>query len=359
MSNKKITIGTVFSGIGAPEQALLLENYKINIAFACDNGEIALPYSKEEIIRIIGKKDPQKVVKDLYRSTKKVNYMKTTYFANYKIKEKDWYDDIRFLDGNKYKGILDLFVGGSPCQSFSNMGKRRGLDDTRGTLFYEFARLIKEIQPKVFIYENVRGMLNHDGGNTWETIKSVFESLGYKIFYSLLNSVNYGVPQNRIRLFVVGFKNKNVNFKFPNQVKLNKTSFDYLDDKVDVKYYLPFKGFRFVTSHTDRACIDNQIIRTQKANQQFNWNGDFFFEGKNSLENKQILGEVYTGNWNNKIGAIRKLTPRECFRLMGFPDSFIIPVPDAKAYRQAGNSIVVDVLRRIIKSIEKSGAFNE
>jgi len=176
---------------------------------------------------------------------------------------------------------VDVLVGGSPCQSFSIIGKRAGLEDTRGTLFYDFARLIKETQPKVFIYENVPGMLAHDRGKTWQVISEVFDSLGYKIYKDLLNAKDYGMPQDRKRLFVVGFRDHNVNFKFPQPIKLTTNFFDYLEDnrKVDPKHYLGQKGFEFVTApkYRNRARVNPEIIQTQKANQQFNWNGDFVF----------------------------------------------------------------------------------
>lgn len=362
---KKLSIGTVFSGIGAPEQAVLLEGFETKISFACDNGERTLPYSFEEIMDLIKNKKVKKenineFIKQLYEVAKKENLVKKTYINNYKVNEDDWYEDVRFLDGKKYKGKIDLFVGGSPCQSFSNMGKRMGLEDTRGTLFYEYARLVKEIQPKVFIYENVPGMLTHDKGNTWTTIKSVFDQLGYKTYYKILNSSDYGIPQNRKRIFVIGFIDHKLDFKFPSPIKLEKTVFDFLEPKVAPKYYLGEKGFKFVTCHNGRAKINETVMRTQKANQQFNWNGNFIFEKLDkSKHDKDIIKRAYIGTWEGSTGVARQLTPRECLRLMGFPDTFIIPVLDVHAYRQSGNSIVVNVLRELIKEIERCGAFNE
>ena len=141
-------------------------------------------------------------------------FVKESYFANYKINHENWYSDVMNIKGKKYKNQIDLLVGGSPCQSFSMVGKRKGFDDTRGTLFYEFARVVKESQPKVFIYENVKGLLNHDKGNTFETIKATFDELGYKYFYKLLNAKDYGMAQHRERIFVIGFKDKSIDFEF-------------------------------------------------------------------------------------------------------------------------------------------------
>ena len=360
---KSINIGTVFSGIGAPEQALIKMGFQPNILFACDNGEIEIPQSVEEIntkIRNMGLDKTNEFVKGLYRATKKTNYVKQSYFANYDIQEKDWYEDIRFLDGSIYKSKIDLLVGGSPCQSFSIIGKRAGLEDVRGTLFYDYARLIKQIEPKAFVYENVPGMLVHDHGNTWKVIHSVFESLGYMISYSILNAKDYGIPQDRKRLFVVGFKRKDIKFSFPEKIPLQTEMKDYLEKDIEARHYLGKKGFEFVTNpkYRNRARVNSKIIQTEKANQQFNWNGDFVFEPLSSIkkrENKDaILNRAYISNWNGQQGAIRQLTHRECLRLMGFSDAFKIVVPNVPAYRQAGNSIVVNVLEALFNQIFKA-----
>ena len=129
-------------------------------------------------------------------------FVKQSYFANYSITEDSWFDDVQNIDGTKFKNQVDLFVGGSPCQSFSMVGKRKGFDDTRGTLFYDFARLVKEIKPKVFIFENVKGLVNHDKSNTYETICNTFEDLGYHI-KAILNAKDFGIPQHRERIFIL------------------------------------------------------------------------------------------------------------------------------------------------------------
>lgn len=354
-----LNVATVFSGIGAPEQALMKLGIKTNIVFACDNGEIEIKETVEEITKLIDGLSPNetnKLVKSLYSKTGKTNYVKQSYMTNYKVAENDWYDDIRFLNGLPYKNKVDILVGGSPCQSFSIIGKRAGLDDTRGTLFYDFARLVKEIEPKVFIYENVPGILTHDKGNTWEVISSVFNSLGYKVYEKLLNSKDYGIPHDRKRLFVIGFKDHKVDFNFPKPIKLTKKMFDYLDDDVEVKHYLGKKGFEFVTNpkYKNRARVNPEIIQTQKANQQFNWNGDFVFVPYEKIKDrKDILDRAYVSEWNGTRGVIRQLSYRECLRLMGFSDTFKIVVPNVPAYRQAGNSIVVNVLEAIFKEILK------
>lgn len=363
---KIIKLATVFSGIGAVEQALQKMSISHEIVFACDNGDRSINLSYEDINHfflsnsLLTESEKQNHIANLYSKTNKPNWIKKSYFANYHIKEESWFEDVRFLNGSLFANSIDLFVGGSPCQSFSRMGKRRGLQDARGTLFYDYARLIKEIKPKAFIYENVPGMLNHDKGETWKTVIAIFRSLGYKIFCEVLNSKEYGIPQDRKRLFVVGLLDHNLNFCFPKPIPLGITMFDLLEEDVDASFYLRKKGFDFVTSNHGRAQVNESIIRTQKANQQFNWNGSFVFEPLDKIrKNVQILEKAYIGQYNGVRGVARLLTPRECLRLMGFSDNFKLVVPNAQAYRQAGNSIVVNVLEEIIKEIIKAGAFNE
>ena len=352
-------IATVFSGIGAAEQALIQTGIDHEIVFACDNGERYLKQSKEEIGELLENFSPQyreSVLSLLYDSTGKPNNVKKSYFANYSINEEQWFQDIRFLDGKKYKGTVDLFVGGSPCQSFSTYGRRKGLEDARGTLFYDYARLVKEIEPKAFIFENVTGLLNHDHGNTWNVIQDVFMSLGYDIKMQILNAQDYNLPQLRKRVFVVGLnkKNKYPEFKFPEPVRLAHKSSEYLDQFVPNKYYLGKKGFEFVTQverSERRARVNQDIIGCQTANQQFNWVGDFRVE----VPQERHLQDdsIYKGYYNGKLSVARQLTPAECLRLMGF-ENFNIVVPDKVAWRQSGNSIAVPVIRAVIEQIIKT-----
>lgn len=356
-------IATVFSGIGAIEQACkkVYGQNNVEIVFACDTGERYISESKEELdlmMKGMSYQNKQKFLKNLYSRKNKINYVKESYFANYNIEENQWFDDIRFLDGRPYRGEVDILCGGSPCQSFSSIGKRAGLEDARGTLFYDYARLINEINPEVFIYENVPGMLTHDNGNTWKVIREVFESLGYAIFVNTLNSIDFDIPQNRKRLFIVGFRNNEIHFHFPKGHSIGEISmFDFLEKDIDQRHYLGRKGFEFVTNpkYKNRARVNQKIIHTEKANQQFNWNGDFVFEPYNPvIHNDLIMERAYLGEFNGIKGVIRQLTHRECLRLMGFPDDFNIVVPNIKAYRQAGNSIVVNVLEAILREIEIS-----
>ncbi len=344
-------------------------------------------------------------IDSLYEGLEKRNKVKASYTANYHINADDFHWNIAFLDGKQYNGKVDLFVGGSPCQSFSFVGKQRGLDDTRGTLFYEYARLIDEIKPKVFIYENVRAVTSHDGGKTWEKMQQVFSELDYSFSWKVLNARDYGIPQNRERLFVVGFRNDldlDVEFVFPKAIELEKKMQDFLLDNAPGGYFLPKKGVAFVTNEKNLSKrftqIDGDVQLCQKKNQQFNWHGDFVFQSEEEAEKNHIpdLEKYYlsekvrkyvlsTGtknffskpetdlevarpllttmhkmhragvdNYVTTEGRLRKLTPRECLRLMGFSDSFKIVVSDTSMYQQAGNSIVVDVLIHIMEQILKS-----
>ncbi|QQQ86329.1 DNA (cytosine-5-)-methyltransferase [Peptacetobacter hiranonis] len=347
-------------------------------------------------------------VDHLYEGLEKKNKVKTSYMANYNVSEDDFHWNVAFLNGKQYRGDVDLFVGGSPCQSFSLVGKQRGLDDTRGTLFYEYARLIDEIRPKIFIYENVRAIISHDNGKTWEKMQEVFNELGYKYYYDILNAKNYGIPQNRERVFVVGFRDDiapKEGFVFPKPIELEKTMKDFLIDNAPGGYFLPKKGVEFVTKEKNLekrfTQIDGDVQLCQKKNQQYNWHGDFVFQSEEDAKGRDIpdlekyfLSEkvkkyvLSTGtknfyskpkidldiarpllttmhkmhragvdNYVTTEGRLRKLTPRECLRLMGFSDNFKIVVADTPMYQQAGNSIVVDVLIAILKeiNIEKYG----
>lgn len=355
---RTIRLGTSFSGIGAIEHSFHRLGLNCKIQFAGD----------------------------IDKNCKKA------YFANYNITEEQWHKDIHEFDATPFKGKIDLFVGGAPCQAFSLRGKHGGFEDTRGTLFREFARVVIECQPKVFIFENVRGMLYHDKGNTWNVIHNTFEKdCGYQVYYQILNSKDYGIPQSRDRIYCIGFK-KEVDFKYPAPIKLVKTVYDLLEDIIDDKYFLKEKGFHFITESVNHKKSYTQINGTvqlcQKRNQQFNWHGDFiyhpFTEENNQphdfLEKVHLINDAEEsyyitsnvgertifpdGNGNHVLrrgknvkcdtskGWFRKLTPRECLRLMGFDDSFKIVVSDTETYKQAGNSIVVDVLMALLKQID-------
>lgn len=347
----------------------------------------------------------KKYVDSLYSGMERRNKVKKSYMANYKLDEDNFHWNVAFLDGKQYQGQVDLFVGGSPCQSFSLVGKQRGLEDTRGTLFYEYARLIDEIKPKVFIYENVRAVTSHDGGRTWKKMQEVFKELGYSFTWSVLNAKNYGIPQNRERLFVVGIRDDleiAMPFEFPKAIPLEKKMQDFLMENAPGGYFLPAKGVAFVTMEKNLSKrftqIDGEVQLCQKKNQQFNWHGDFVFQSEEDAKAKDIpdlekyflsekvrkyvlasgtknfyskpktdleiarpllttMHKMHRAGVDNYVttdGRLRKLTPRECLRLMGFSDNFKIEVSDTSMYQQAGNSIVVDVLIHIMEQVLRS-----
>lgn len=359
--NRTIRLATSFSGIGAIEYAFKRLNLNVKIVFA---GDIDANCKK-------------------------------AYFANYKISEEQWHTDIHDLDAKPYKGKVDLFVGGAPCQAFSIVGEQRGFDDTRGTLFREFARVVKECQPKVFIFENVQGLFKHDQGRTWEVIYKTFKDYcGYDVHYQLLNARDYGIPQTRERLYCVGFKKK-TRFKYPAPIPLDYKMYDFLEDYTNSAYFEKDKGVKVLSSNEEHR----QAIIQGSASENFN---DFIFPVR-EIDDKYYLSEkvakyvlcpgtktfktpiktdldiarpllqsmhkmhragvdnYVTYNKDKGINGLRKLTPRECLRLMGFKDDFKIAVSNTSAYMEAGNSIVVDVLIALLKQMDitKYGIENE
>ena len=360
MSKKKnLKVWTVFSWIGAFEHALDRMWIEHDIEFACDID----------------------------------NFCKQTYFANYNINEESWYNDIYDIDWTKFHNKIDILVWWSPCQSFSMVWKRKWLNDDRWNLIFAYIKLISQVQPKVFIFENVKWLLNHDNWKTWEYVEKSFRDLWYHIFYKVLNAKDYWIPQNRERVFVVWFKDKVTDFEFPKPIQLEITMQDLLEDNPNSKYYLWEKWIEFVTQQKNLdkkfTQINWKIALCQKANQQFNWHWDFVLESpKKDVDEKYYLSDkvknyvlktgtkdfyskpetdlkvarpllqsmhkmhrAWVDNYISKWDRLRKLTPRECHRLMWFSDNFNIVVSDTQAYKQAWNSIVVPVLIELLKNI--------
>ena len=166
-------VGTIFSGCGAPEQAAARVWPNHEISFACE-------YDK---------------------------YARQSYLANYEIDEAHFHKDVKEMDGTQYRGKCDILVYGSPCQSFSIAGKRLGVEDSRGQLIYEGFRILRTVKPKFFVYENVAGLLSIDNGQTIENMLIEWADIGYKVTMDLINTKDYGIPQNRLRLFVLGILN--------------------------------------------------------------------------------------------------------------------------------------------------------
>lgn len=376
---KNITLATVFSGIGSPEQALIRLGVPHKVLFACDNGErlIEVDYEAEmkHVKTLSTPQQKREYVDKIYASrTRQTNYVQQSYLANYEIEDNNFYQDIILLDGTDYKGKVNLFVGGSPCQSFSIAGARGGFEDTRGTLFFEYCRLVKEIQPEVFIYENVYGVLTHDKGKTWETMQNVFSELGYHYSWQILDARDFGIPQGRRRLFVVGFKSKECyeRFSFPDKIKLEEcplpTMQSMLEENMAVGSMQSIDGqLKAINNQKgepeERYYLSQKLVDYVLAPGTKNF---MHYDAKTDLPIARALvknmGNTYRASVNNYVhtntkagkGRLRHLTMREVHRLMGYPDSYKIVVSKAQAYKQAGNSIVVDVMMNIEKQIIKA-----
>lgn len=254
----------------------------------------------------------------------------------------------------------DILLAGFPCQAFSLAGKKNGFEDSRGTLFFDVARIAKYHKPKVIFCENVKNLLNHDRGKTFRVIYGVLEDLGYDVFYKILNSKNFGVPQNRERIYIVAFR-KDIapaNFIFPEKTDDTKTIKDILEEKeVSPKYYL--------------SSVYLDSLRRHKARHASKGNG-FGYEirdtdsiagaivcGGMGRERNLIVDERLTDfnpvtNIKGEINRefIRKMTPREWARLQGFPDDYKLTVADTHLYKQFGNSVTIPVIREIAKYIK-------
>lgn len=404
-----ITVGSDFSGVGAFNQALNRLGIDYEEIFACDMDKYA-------------------------RDTFIYNYGEPKYYP------------MNVYDREIPKDSLDIYMTSPPCQAFSLAGKRLGKEDKRGILFFNSHEFIKENKPRYFIFENVKGLLSDDNGKTFQEWISMLggksvngnpilfaheDAVPYHIYWKVLNAKNYGVPQNRERVFIVGIRDDQDNiFTFPKEVHLDKRLKDVLENDVDEKYFLSEKMIDGFTKHNENhnekgtgfifepknendianclrvnaalCATDNTLkIGTWRTHQD----GKGFREIEDgncptipararedgsgqpvlkynikrlneTLQKHQLPnGEVrFVDSYNQSIHEnsacinarinatnerhlwdgykIRRLTPRECFRLMDFPDTFKWQVSDSQAYKQAGNSIVVNVLYSIIKNLK-------
>ena len=358
---KKIKTGSDFSGVGAFDQALNRLGIEQNKLFACDMDK----------------------------------YARQTYIHNY--------GEPKYYPENVYnrdipKESLDIYMTSPPCQSFSLAGKRKGEDSDNGVLFYNSHEFIVKNKPRYFIFENVKGLLSDNNGTTFQrwcaylggksvngnpVIFPMEESVPYHIYHKVLNAKNYGVPQNRERVFIIGIRDDEDNiFRFPKEERLGKRLKDVLEDEVDEKYYLSEKAINgiinsdFVSKresiqgensycacllsrdYKDPKCI--QVKSATKKGYEEAKEGDSInlefpdSETRRGRVGKGVAQTLDTGCNQGVIqNRIRRLTPRECFRLMDFPDSFDFSVvSNSQAYKQAGNSIVVAVLAKIINNLK-------
>lgn len=247
----------------------------------------------------------------------------------------------------------DVLCAGFPCQAFSISGKRLGFNDTRGTLFRDVARIAKYHQPKILFLENVKNLLKHDGGNTITVIENTLREIGYTPFIKMLRSSDYEVPQARERVYIIAFRNdlKITGFNYPTQKSQYKVIRDILDkEPVDDSCYISRKD---ITIYGDENAVKDprrplQIGKINKGGQ-----GERIY----SINASGITLSAYGGGAASKTGAyyihgkIRKLTPRECSKVQGFPPNFIIPVTRNMAYKQFGDSVSVPVLKAIFNNI--------
>lgn len=407
-------LATVFSGIGSIEQALRRLGKDYEIVFACDNGDVELNLlsgkdledytrltklrSKKQLrapkdikrLEELGKKEnsiaeairaeicamQSKVEKKRYadrlysENSRQRNFVKTAYMANYgdKLSEDDFHLDIRFLDGTDYRDSnIDLLVGGSPCQAFSDVGAKYGLNDTRGTLFYEFARIVNETQPRVFIYENVRGLTTHDDGKTWAVMRSVFENdLNYRIAEpQILNASDYGIPQSRRRVFVIGIRDdiKCPAFEYPAPIKLRYTMQDFLEDNCAYGHFTYDHNTGELIVEKVPGHPDEKFTLTSAVQKYVLAGGtsNYLTSTETDLPIARTLMKMMTQHHRAGVDnyitvkkkplVLRQLSDREALRLMGYPDDFKIAVSSMQTLRQAGNSIVVDVMMAIVRQI--------
>jgi len=362
-----INLATVFTGIGSIEWALKRLGIEYNIVFACDNGDIELKDINEQEVMETVKSLPtvaaqKEYIDGLFRKSSKTNFVKQSYLANYDMDENHFHYDVRFIDGTKYAGKVDLFVGGSPCQSFSIMGYKKGLEDTRGTLFYEYARLVNEIKPKVFIYENVQGLLKHDGGKTWEVIKAVFDDLGYSLSTMVLDAKDCGIPQTRRRLLVVGIRDFDKTVEPPQPLDLKYTLQDFLETSVKEGCFTSKNGELHLKNEPgdieEKYFLSDLVYKHVMSTGTKNYHVEPEIDLKIARPLLATMHKMHRAGVDNYItykNRVRKLTPRECLRLMGYDDSFKIVVSDTQMYKQAGNSIVVDMMIQLLKQILSLG----
>lgn len=251
------------------------------------------------------------------------------------------YGDITQID-EKDVPEHDILFAGFPCQPFSIIGQMKGLNDTRGTLFFDIARIIKEKKPKAFILENVKQLVGHNKGNTLKVILKALRNLGYHVQYSVLNALDYGLPQKRERTVIVGHK-EFIMFTFPAPVKPYKPLTEILESKVDSKYY-----------------VSDYIKNKRKESHKSLFYPSIWHENKSG----NICSYPYScalragASYNYLlVNGERRLTPREMFRLQGFPDWYKIIVSDGQAKRQAGNAVPVNMIKAVVQKLLPYVAF--
>jgi len=330
-----IKVGSDFSGVGAFDQALIRLGIKYKTIFSCDMDK----------------------------------YARQTYIKNYGEPE---YYPADVYDREIPEQSLDIYMTSPPCQAFSMAGKRLGKEDKRGILFFNSHEFIQKNKPRYFIFENVKGLLSHDNGKTFQEwinylagksingLPVLFpdeNAVPYHLYYKVLNSKKLNVPQNRERIFIIGIRDDQDNFfQFPKDEPLTKKLKDVLQDEADEKYFLSDKIIKEFLK-TDKYI---KVKSATKKGYEIAKEGDSInlsvpnSETRRGRVGKEVAQTLDTAcnQASFQDGLIRRLTPRECFRLMDFPDTFTWPVSDTQAYKQAGNSIVVKCLEKIIEKFK-------
>jgi DNA (cytosine-5-)-methyltransferase len=367
----KISLATLFSGIGAPEFAAREVFSGAKTIFACEIDK----------------------------------YARQSYLANHDA-PLAFYEDVCDLDAKAYAGQIDILIGGSPCQDFSIAGQRAGEGGERGNLIWQFYRVVSEARPSVFVYENVKGFLSINGGKSYQRFLEVLRGLGYHCHAEILNTKDYGIPQNRERLYIAGFLDAREYHAFSLAPKTGCGRLaDFLDASVEEKYFLSDRALAYFCSKHPKfngafrpkdanANIANTLATNQghcrtdtfikvvgeldiptfkRARQIYDTDGvsPTLLTAKNNQETPKVIqrsrgfnkgaevelcptisSDSFEQNNLPKSERIRKLTPRECLRLQGFPESFKIVVSDTQAYKQAGNAMSVNVVKMIFERIK-------
>ena len=325
----KLRVLSLFSGIGAFEMALRNIEIDYELVNFCENDKYAIK----------------------------------SYCAIHDVDENLNLGDITKISIENLPKDIDLITHGSPCQDFSVAGLQRGGDEgseTRSSLMWNTVEIIKHCKPKYVIWENVKNVLSKKHKHNFDKYLKTLELLGYTNYWKVLNAKDYGVPQNRERVFVVSILGEHKPYEFPNPIKLEKRLKDILEIEIDDKYYLSEKvQKRFKQTKSDNG--ENSIIGTTAPEFRTIGQRDLVYSKEGIMgtlvatdykQPKQIL-ETIQGDT-----SIRKLTPRECFRLMGLNDKDIdkiqmTKISDTQQYKLAGNSIVVPVLEEIFKNLFK------
>lgn len=298
----------------------------------------------------------------------KTNYFKTVYANEFDPYPCETFDlnfdiksdcrDIHIVEADEIPDF-DVLLAGFPCQAFSIAGYRKGFEDEkgRGTLFFELIRIIKVKKPSIVFLENVKNLVSHDNGNTFRVILEELEKEGYNVKYQVLNAMEYGnIPQNRERIYIVGFKNKEVykNFEFPHPLRLTKNLEDIIDfeSKLDDKYYYTdgkYKGD--IYEKLVEAMDDDRAV--------YQWRRHYVRKNKSGVVPTLTANQGEGGHnvclVKTKYG-IRKMTPHECFNTQGFDKDFKLPAKqsESRLYKQAGNSVCVSVINRIAEKISEA-----